>query len=212
MEPWLNSRLMKAKKHVHRSWCCSQGSIWCRGLIQTGLRPSLAVNSLQKCSHGHFNLTQYHNIFSTLYLRIQPWHQKFHKSNPDCRQTKVYSREIEPWRDAEVRDRATAIHKSVKTEQRHDETWTTMLRDKTRHMSQDCTTASRNVFSKRSKLSTSICFSPFLEKVLVTGSIARSATCRYLIYSEANFDVFRPAGVTRCTDWGEIWHMELWGF
>ena len=36
--------------------------------------------------------------------------------------------------------------------------------------------------------------------VLFTGSIARSASRRYLIYSEAHFDVFRPAGVTCCTD------------
>jgi len=43
--------------------------------------------------------------------------------------------------------------------------------------------------------------------VTVTGSIARSATRRYLSYSEADFEVFRPAGVTRCTDEGEIWHM-----
>ena len=35
---------------------------------------------------------------------------------------------------------------------------------------------------------------------LFTGSIARSATRRYLVYSEANFEVFRPAGATRCTD------------
>ena len=28
----------------------------------------------------------------------------------------------------------------------------------------------------------------------------------YLIYSEANFEVFLPAGATRCTDGGEIWH------
>jgi len=41
---------------------------------------------------------------------------------------------------------------------------------------------------------------------LITGSIVRSATCRYLIYSEADFEVFRPAGATRCTGWGEIWH------
>jgi len=26
------------------------------------------------------------------------------------------------------------------------------------------------------------------------------------IYSEADFEVFRPAGATRCTDGGEIWH------
>jgi len=42
-------------------------------------------------------------------------------------------------------------------------------------------------------------------QLLITGSIARSETCRYLIYSEADFEVFRPAGATRCTDWGEIW-------
>jgi len=29
---------------------------------------------------------------------------------------------------------------------------------------------------------------------------------RYLSYSEADFEVFRPAGATRCTDGGEIWH------
>ena len=31
-------------------------------------------------------------------------------------------------------------------------------------------------------------------------SIARSATRRYLSYSEADFEIFRPAGATRCTD------------
>ena len=30
--------------------------------------------------------------------------------------------------------------------------------------------------------------------------------CRYLVYSEADFEVFRPEGTTRCTDGGEIWH------
>ena len=30
--------------------------------------------------------------------------------------------------------------------------------------------------------------------------------CRYLVYSEADFEVFRPAGATRCPDGGEIWH------
>ena len=29
---------------------------------------------------------------------------------------------------------------------------------------------------------------------LITGSIARSATCRYLIYSEADFEFFAPQG------------------
>jgi len=41
--------------------------------------------------------------------------------------------------------------------------------------------------------------------LLITGSITRSATRRYLIYSEADFEVFRPAEATRCTDWDEIW-------
>jgi len=41
----------------------------------------------------------------------------------------------------------------------------------------------------------------------VTSSIVRSASCRYLIYSEADFEVFRPAGATRCTDGGEMWHL-----
>jgi len=32
------------------------------------------------------------------------------------------------------------------------------------------------------------------------------------IYSEADFEVFRPAGATRCTDGGENWHGggDLW--
>jgi len=42
--------------------------------------------------------------------------------------------------------------------------------------------------------------------IILFGSIARSATRRYLIYSEADFEVFRPAGATCCTDGGEIWH------
>jgi len=28
----------------------------------------------------------------------------------------------------------------------------------------------------------------------------------HLIYPEADFEVFRPARATRCTDGGEIWH------
>ena len=40
--------------------------------------------------------------------------------------------------------------------------------------------------------------------LLITGSIARSANCRYLIYSEADFEVFRPAEAIRCTDGGKI--------
>ena len=34
---------------------------------------------------------------------------------------------------------------------------------------------------------------------IFSGSIARSASRPY-------FDIFRPAGATRCTDGGEIWH------
>ena len=37
-------------------------------------------------------------------------------------------------------------------------------------------------------------------------AMREAQTCRYLVYSEANFEVFRPAGATRCTDGGEIWH------
>jgi len=40
----------------------------------------------------------------------------------------------------------------------------------------------------------------------ITASIARSAKRRYLSYSEADFEVFRPIGATRCTDGCEIWH------
>jgi len=41
--------------------------------------------------------------------------------------------------------------------------------------------------------------------LLVTGSIVQSARRQYLIYSEVDFEVFRPTWVTRCTDGGEIW-------
>ena len=37
-------------------------------------------------------------------------------------------------------------------------------------------------------------------------ALRAAQTCRYFVYSEANFEVFRPAGATRCTDCGEIWH------
>ena len=42
--------------------------------------------------------------------------------------------------------------------------------------------------------------------VLITGSIVRSATRRYLSYPEFNFEVFHPARATHCTDGGKIWH------
>jgi len=38
------------------------------------------------------------------------------------------------------------------------------------------------------------------EVELITGSIAQSARHRYLIYSEANSEVFRFTGATRCSD------------
>ena len=41
--------------------------------------------------------------------------------------------------------------------------------------------------------------------LIITGSIALSARRRYLIYSEADFEVPRPAAATRCSDGGEIW-------
>jgi len=42
---------------------------------------------------------------------------------------------------------------------------------------------------------------------LITGSIARSANLPvFRLLIEADFEVFRPAGATRCTDRGEIWH------
>ena len=37
---------------------------------------------------------------------------------------------------------------------------------------------------------------------VVTGSIARRAKRRYMSYSEGDFEVFRPAGATGCTDGG----------
>jgi len=43
------------------------------------------------------------------------------------------------------------------------------------------------------------CFSLF------TGRICRRQLCRYCFYSRADFEAFRPAGATRCTDQGQIW-------
>ena len=43
-------------------------------------------------------------------------------------------------------------------------------------------------------------------RIVITGSIASSATRRYLSYSETDFEGFRPAGATPCTDGCEIWH------
>ena len=42
--------------------------------------------------------------------------------------------------------------------------------------------------------------------MLLPAALRAAQICRYLVYSEADFEVFRPAGATRCTDAGEIWH------
>jgi len=42
--------------------------------------------------------------------------------------------------------------------------------------------------------------------VLLPAALRAAQICRYLVYSEADFEVSRPAGATRCTDGGEIWH------
>ena len=48
------------------------------------------------------------------------------------------------------------------------------------------------------------CFS-FIILCKVDNYWQHCAKRRYLSYSEANFEVFRPAGVTHCTDEGKIW-------
>ena len=59
----------------------------------------------------------------------------------------------------------------------------------------------------RYKMILLLILSPYdMWRLVITASIVSSETCRYLIYSEADFEVFRHAGVTRCTDGGEIWH------
>ena len=40
---------------------------------------------------------------------------------------------------------------------------------------------------------------------VITGNIVRSAKRRYLSYSEADFEIFRPSEATRYTDGGEIY-------
>jgi len=39
--------------------------------------------------------------------------------------------------------------------------------------------------------------------LFLPAALCAAQACRYLIYSEADFEVFRPAG---CTDGGKIWH------
>ena len=46
----------------------------------------------------------------------------------------------------------------------------------------------------------------FVSSILLPAALRAAQTCRYFVYSEADFEVFRPAGATRCTDGGEIWH------
>jgi len=36
--------------------------------------------------------------------------------------------------------------------------------------------------------------------VFLPAALRAAQICRYLVYSEADVDVFRPAGATRCTD------------
>ena len=45
--------------------------------------------------------------------------------------------------------------------------------------------------------------------VSLPAALLAAQICQYLVYSEADFEVFRPAGATRCTDGGEIWHAKF---
>jgi len=51
-----------------------------------------------------------------------------------------------------------------------------------------------------------LAFSTSTATRLLPAALREAQICRYLVYSEADFEVFRPAGATRCTDGGEIWH------
>ena len=46
------------------------------------------------------------------------------------------------------------------------------------------------------------------KRQFLPAALHAAQACWYLIYSESDFEVFRPAGATRCTDGGEIWHRE----
>jgi len=46
----------------------------------------------------------------------------------------------------------------------------------------------------------------FLLAALRTAQSVGMRKHRYLSYSEGDFEVFRPAGPTHCTNGGEIWH------
>jgi len=45
-----------------------------------------------------------------------------------------------------------------------------------------------------------------MAQYFLPAALRAAQTGRYLVYSEADFEVFRPAGATRFTDGGEIWH------
>ena len=45
-----------------------------------------------------------------------------------------------------------------------------------------------------------------LTHLLLPAALRAAQICRYLVYSQADFEVFRPAGAIRCTDGGEMWH------
>jgi len=51
----------------------------------------------------------------------------------------------------------------------------------------------------------------YLQKQLITGSIERTAKRPYISYSEGDFEVFRPAGETRCSDWVKF-SLEEWTY
>jgi len=51
-----------------------------------------------------------------------------------------------------------------------------------------------------------LCVLTSLKLLLLPAALRAAQICLYLVYSEADFEVFRPAGATRCTDGGEIWH------
>ena len=50
------------------------------------------------------------------------------------------------------------------------------------------------------------CVACFSAEYAITGCIARNAKWQCLSSSEGDFEVIRPAGATRYTDEGEIWH------
>jgi len=51
-----------------------------------------------------------------------------------------------------------------------------------------------------------ICMSATDDLYFLPAALRAAQICRYLVYSEADFEVFRPAGTTGCTEGGEIWH------